>query len=47
MVVFINERVELVLEFCQCSGCGLGGEPFLECLLESFYFPTGGWVVGS
>ena len=29
------------------SAAGLGGQPFLECLLESLDFSAGGWVVGS
>ncbi len=44
MVVFVDERIELVLELLKGFGVGLGGEPFLECLFEPFHFPTGGWV---
>lgn len=47
MVVFIDERIKAVLEYLEGSGFGSGGEPFFECLLESFHFPARGWVVGS
>lgn len=47
VVVFIDERIELVLEVFEDSGFGFGGEPLFECLLEPFYFPACGGVVWS
>ena len=48
VVVFVDERVELVLEFG--DGVGLrvwAPKPFLEGLVEPFDLPAGGGVVGS
>jgi len=47
LVVLVDELVELVLEFLEGFGWWLGGEAFLEGLVESFDFPAGGGVVGS
>ena len=47
MVVFIDERVDLVLELVEGCGFGLGGEPLFECLLEPFHLSAGGRVVRS
>ena len=47
VVVGVGEVVELVLELVDGVGAVLGGEPFLEGLLESFDFAAGCWVVGS
>ena len=47
VVVVINELVEECLQFGEGLGWRLGGEPFLEGLVESFDFPAGGGVVGS
>ncbi len=47
MVVFVDEPVELLLEFFEGVGSGLGSQPLFEGLVESFDFPAGGGVVGS
>ncbi len=47
VVVFVDEGVAVVLELFEVVGCGLGGEPLFECLLEPFDFPAGGGVVHS
>ena len=46
-VVVVPERVELGLKVLDRLGRGLGSEPFLQGLLESFDFPLGLWVVRS
>lgn len=43
-VVGVLEFGELVLEFGECRGGWLGGEPFLLGLVESFDFSLGLWV---
>jgi len=45
VVVFVDEGVELGLEFGDGGGAGLAGEPFFEGLVEAFDFPAGGGVV--
>ena len=45
-VVGVGEFVDEALEFVEAVGSGLGGEPFLEGLLETFDFAAGGGVVG-
>lgn len=47
MVVDVDEGVELGLELGDGGWGGLFAEPFLECLLESFDFSAGGWLVWS
>ena len=47
LVVLVDELVEESLEFRQGGGGWLGGEPFLEGLLEAFDFAAGGGVVGA
>ena len=46
MVVVAGEFVEEALELVEVVGAGLGGEVFLEGLLESLDFSAGGGVVG-
>ena len=46
VVVVAGEFVEEVLELVEVVGAGLGGEVFLEGLLETFDFSAGGGVVG-
>ena len=46
VVVFIDEGVDQRLQFGDGGGLGLlGGEPFLECLVEAFDFAAGGGMV--
>ena len=45
LVVLVDEGVELCLEFGDCGGAGLSGEPFFECLVEAFDFAAGRGVV--
>lgn len=47
VVVFGDELIELGLQLGDGGGAGLGGEPFLQCLVEAFDFPAGGGVVGG
>jgi len=47
VVVVVDERVELCLEFNDGCRGGLGAEPLLHRLLESFDFAAGGWMVRS
>lgn len=45
MVVFIDQPVELVLELVDGVGGGLGGEPFLDGLVEALIIPhVVGWL---
>ena len=46
VVVMAGEFVEEALELVEVVGSGLGGEVFLEGLLETFDFAAGGGVVG-
>ena len=46
VVVVTGEFVEEALELVEAVGAGLGGEVFLEGLLETFDFSAGGGVVG-
>ena len=46
VVVGVGEFVEEALELVEVVGAVLGGEPFLEGLLESLDFSAGGRVVG-
>ena len=46
VVVVAGEFVDEALELVEVVGAGLGFEPFLEGLLETFDFPAGGGVVG-
>lgn len=46
-VVVAAERVQLFLQVLDGVGRGLGGEPFLQRLLESLDFALGLWVVGA
>ena len=45
VVVMSGEFVEEALELVEAVGIGLGGEVFLEGLLETFDFSAGGGVV--
>ena len=46
-VVVAGELAELVLQFGEGGGGGLGAEPFLQGLLESLYFALGLGVAGA
>ena len=46
VVVVAGEFVDEALELVEAVGSGLGGEVFLEGLLETFDFSAGGGVVG-
>lgn len=47
MVVVGGERVELGLQLGEGSCGGLGGQPFLDCLLESFDLALGLRLTGQ
>ena len=41
MVVVVDEDCQLVVEFFDVAGTGLGFEPFFGCLVEPFHFAAG------
>ena len=47
VVVFVDEGVELDLQFGDSGGWGLAGEPFLEGLVEALDAGAGGRVIGG
>jgi len=47
VVVLGDELIELVLQFGDGGGAGLGFETFLQGLVETFDLAAGGWVVGG
>ena len=47
VVVFVDEGVELGLQFGDGVGAGLAGEPAFEGLVEAFDLAAGGGVVGG
>ena len=47
VVVFVDELIDVCLEFGDGSGWRPGGHPLFEGLLESFNFACRGGVVGA